>query len=480
MRCKTCGYRLWNLTARRCPECGSAYAPSAYEFAPNSVEFRCPHCDQVYFGTSPVGHLVPAAFDCAQCGRPVQMDEMILRPAAGLEEEQTQRAVMPWLARQKYGPVRAWLATTGMALVSPARLVQSLPQPNSIGDAWAFALVSNVIIALASLGLLGAFVVVVGVASGGRGTGSGACCGFSIVMMAFVVVAMLVTLIWGLMAHGLLRLTGSTRGDVHDTNRAICYGSGANAISAIPCLGLYFGWIWWTVSSTVMVREIQRVAVWRAIVAVATPPLLAFLGGAGLYAWFVVSTLRGMSAQQPTLGVQMVLFHLTGFATAHNRYPEHAAELLSDGDLIAWNLVTRGFGPTRTGAQIGDVTLAELSSFNDHQLDNFAQDAIDALPSNVIAHRLGDFVFTYHGMDAKNVDPRLWIVIQWPDPDDAPPPRPNEHIAVGHATVAVETISLPEWPTRLAEQNALRESLSLPPLPDPSTITHGSPAVVEE
>ncbi len=110
MRCLQCDYTLWNLTARNCPECGASFAPSDYDFVVNSVRFCCPHCDQSYYGTGEKGHLHPNEFDCVGCGQHVHMDEMVLRPAEGLEEEQTQVDRMPWLERREHGPIRSWFS----------------------------------------------------------------------------------------------------------------------------------------------------------------------------------------------------------------------------------------------------------------------------------------------------------------------------------------------------------------------------------
>jgi len=133
MRCKKCDYRLWNLPSRRCPECGTPFRPSEFEFVPNSVRFCCPHCSQAYFGTSPKGHLIPStAFTCVACGRPVHMDDMVLQPAEGFSEEQTVPRHVPWLERDRHGFWRAWFRTIGMAMVAPGQLMQSLPRyPNA-------------------------------------------------------------------------------------------------------------------------------------------------------------------------------------------------------------------------------------------------------------------------------------------------------------------------------------------------------------
>ena len=80
MQCKSCEYPLWNLKARQCPECGTPFTPSEFEFVINSVRYCCPHCNQAYYGTSEKGHLVPSEFDCVTCGRHLTMDEMVLLP----------------------------------------------------------------------------------------------------------------------------------------------------------------------------------------------------------------------------------------------------------------------------------------------------------------------------------------------------------------------------------------------------------------
>ena len=84
MRCQGCDYPLWNLTARQCPECGRPFRPSEFRFVANSVRFCCPHCGQDYYGTGPVGHLVPVEFDCVRCHRRVHMDQMVLLPTEGV------------------------------------------------------------------------------------------------------------------------------------------------------------------------------------------------------------------------------------------------------------------------------------------------------------------------------------------------------------------------------------------------------------
>jgi hypothetical protein len=99
----------------------------------------------------------------------------------------------------------------------------------------------------------------------------------------------------------------------------------------------------------------------------------------------------------------------------------------------------------------------------------------------VIAHRLGDFVFTHHGAVLNQCDLKLWIVIGAPDPDSDQwsnlANNPATIITVGHADGTVRQFSYMQMPAELASQNQLRAREKLPPLPDPFTVTHGKPAV---
>ena len=55
MHCQTCGYSLWNLAARECPECGARFLPGDFEFVPGTVQFCCPHCRHARHGTDDSG-----------------------------------------------------------------------------------------------------------------------------------------------------------------------------------------------------------------------------------------------------------------------------------------------------------------------------------------------------------------------------------------------------------------------------------------
>ena len=140
MRCKSCDYPLWNLKARQCPECGTSFRPSEYEFAPRSVRFQCPRCDQVYYGTDDKGLLVPRAFQCVSCHQGIDLDDMVLRPAEGFTETETRLGDMPWLGRRRRGRFKSFFATVGMTLVNPGQVMRGTPRDSSVGEALLFGI----------------------------------------------------------------------------------------------------------------------------------------------------------------------------------------------------------------------------------------------------------------------------------------------------------------------------------------------------
>lgn len=482
MRCRTCDYRLWNLPSRQCPECGTPFRPRDYDFVPNSVQFRCPHCTQVYYGTGERGHLEPVEFDCIACARHVHMDEMVLLPAEGLDEEQTRVERMPWLDRRKRGAPRAWLSCVGMALVAPGRLMKLTPMTSSTAAAWWFAVFTQL---LTLVGVLLPFLLFVGVLGGSRGGGPGVaefgvraggllCVGLP-GFVAFIALE-------GLIAHGLLVATGKTAGGLGRTYQALCYGSGAGVVSAVPCLGWYVGWIWPVVSTILMLREGQRVHGGRAALGLLALPVLLIGGVIAFLAWMEFSVLPAKRAAMwapNATDAQLVLDSLLDYAALHEgRGPRHAIELVADDLVTMVDLL---------GYETPDSLWFDGYRFQTRgHREQLVKTSINSLPAGTIAHRLGDFIFTYHGMDLNAADGRLWVVIQWSESaprayaDGRPViiyQIPGEKVGFGRADGTVIHPLASSIDALLAEQNALRVEMGLPAIPHPSRVTHASPAV---
>ncbi|MHC5003317.1 MAG: hypothetical protein ACYTJ0_09345 [Planctomycetota bacterium] len=488
MRCPDCDYPLWNLKARECPECGRAFRPSEFEYVVNSVRFCCPYCDQTYFGTGDNGHLVPPAFDCVSCGRPVTMDEMVLRPAEGVQEMQTRVDHVPWLERSRQGFFRCWIRTVVQSLISPHRLARGLgPEPRA-GHAWWFLFFSWTLFVLGGVAApllaialfqaisgdpdaIGLFMVAVGIAVGG-----------GLAMSVYVA-------LWAVSAQLLLRITGGANEPIDRTIESLCYGSGAAAVIAVPCLGPYcgsiVGGVWWIISAILILTGAQRVHGGRASLAVLGLPTLLATVGIALYLWFFLALIpqastamvQAAATVQATAETQVLSDAVLAYARDHDGSgPGHAVELLVGDEKIASevDLVMVASDTLPEGVPVADSNLQELSTAAPRRRGEIVRAAVNALPPDLVAYRVGDFVFTYHGIDLTDADPRLWIVIASPDPG-AGPSANVQMLAVGRADGSVLPVASDTLAGALLEQNELRAGLGLPPLPDPATVTHAAP-----
>lgn len=483
MRCQGCDYPLWNLTARVCPECGRPFTPSQFEFVPNSVRFCCPHCNQDYYGTGPRGHLIPAEFDCVRCHQHITMDQMVLLPTEGVHEEQTRTDSMPWLERRQIGRIKAWYQTILRVLFEPTRLARSIPADSSAAQAWWFAILTNALFAsLAAVPFMAIFLFAAVATTGTRGPGPAAVLFLPMAMFAGLMAFAIALPVWAAAAHALLRCTGPTQSGLSVTLRSLCYASGANIIGAVPCLGVYLsfiGWVWVAISATFMLRSSQRVSGLRAAIAVFALPVILTVGFIALWIFTVATVISTARFQAASAGAAVaaassqaqthqVLTGLFAHFDRNNAFPDHALRLVHDNDLSIYTLAA-----DPSTAQVGNTSLAGFQLLPSGDEKSLVETLARQLPPDVTAHRLGDYIFTYHGIDP-GIDSGLWLIIHWPPSGRASPPTQN--ISVATADRTVHTIPAASFLTELAAQNQLRAAHNLPPLPDPGDITTDKPA----
>ncbi len=293
-------------------------------------------------------------------------------------------------------------------------------------------------------------------------------------------------LLWVWLTHGLLVLTGGVAVPMRRTAQAIFYSAGANALFAVPACGCVHmaGYGWWLVSATLMTKSAHGCHGGRAAFAVITPTVLL---GAGFVALVMLVALApsGMLGRVASGGwsggmppeVQPVLRAVLSCASPDDgRGPGHALLLVTSGQLAAGDLLSRDSQSSMAGTPTADTTLERFQLLPPNRQQLVAQAAAAALPADTVAHRLGDFVFTYHGVDLSAPDAKLWLVVFLPDPEQNLPLRPLDPIFVGLGDGTVEALLLAELPEKLTRQNAYRAALGLPPLPDPRSVTHSRPA----
>lgn len=500
MRCRECDYPLWNLRDKHCPECGKEFRVSEYEFVANSMRFGCPHCDQCYFGTGETGHLVPMEFDCVKCGQHIHMDDMTVAPAAGVKEAETIVDCMPWLERKKTGFIKGWFLTIGRSLFNPARLGKTIPQESSLLSAfWFYAFTHIIYLSTVALTFVLFFMITMAFArNSGGGMGGGMMLpmlgSFIIGPIIYLTLLSIICLLWYLSAITVLRLTGKV---IYKSSRRVfqvmCYSSGANILIAMPCLGMYLtaiSWIWWAISAIFMLHEITRYSYKRITSSFLLFPLL-FVGGIIV---LFVGILGTVSRQIGTVNnmpfeyymqqndTNKIVTGLFDYSRANaGTLPVHAVQLvtgdfISESDLCAVELYTTNY--IADPVPVAGRTLDQITDFDldEDQRNVYVQFAIDALPDNVIAHRLGDYIFTYHGIDIRNPpDPDLWLVVMYPDANHANKKMYTGYI-VGTVNNGSEYIDIADFNTQLAEQNQIRINCGLAPLPDLATVTSDSPA----
>ncbi|MFG0285397.1 MAG: YIP1 family protein [Phycisphaerales bacterium JB039] len=489
MRCKTCDYALWNLRDRTCPECGRNFSPSEYEFVPGSVRYLCPHCGQQYYGTDQSGHLVPRAFDCVKCGVHIHMDHMVLLPAEGYSDAQTMQATNPWLTPGVSLP-RRWLSTVKMAMFQPGQLIEGTPPESSRRAAWGFALLTQGSVALVGVALWLMMMMLMSTV-GGAGMGAGAAIGMALLGAVMGVLFALIgfflsAFLWAAAAHFILLLGGGTERGFVRTLQCVLYSSGANVLMIIPCAN-YFAWIWWVVSCAIMLKQGHRIGGLRAATAAIIAPLVFVIAFVGLYVGVVfmaVTTARGAAAGAAAAQAQFTPSGATAAMTSAlldhaadvGAWPDHAARLLDDG--LAADDFAGAISPTNPA----DITAAGEPLTQLQQLPRAARSAaidaiVEQLPPDLVAHRVGDFVFTYHGIAPEGADGRLWLVIESPPSNPLLPPA---QILVGQADGGAASYPTADFPGALERQNTIRAAHDLAPLWHPDYVQEERPQTARD
>jgi hypothetical protein len=249
-------------------------------------------------------------------------------------------------------------------------------------------------------------------------------------------------------------------------------------VTLVPCLGLYFGWVgtlWWVIVAGFALAAAQKVGGVRAAVAVLVLPVISALLMVGTIALAVVGANSGYATYAAGQGVSPFLQPLRD-AAAQGAWPAHAAQLLVDHKIVASDYTAVMSGTVTADCLVDTTTLAVWDGISPAAQQGMVDRAAAAMPAGVVAHRVGDFVFTYHGIDPTAPDPDLWLVVEAWDPVVG-----GEQFLIHSLTAGGEVQSFPTGAlgVNLRRQNALRASLGLAPLPDPSSVLAGQPVAAD-
>lgn len=196
----------------------------------------------------------------------------------------------------------------------------------------------------------------------------------------------------------------------------------------------------------------------------------------GLYFWRRV----GRTSIRPAAETEHILQAVLAYAKNHGGGgPRHASELLREGHVTVNTFATLDSLTRIESVPLADIMLAQFAGLKPEERKSVVSAALVGMPDATIAHRLGDFVFTYHGIDFGNADSDLWVVVWSPHPAQNPPPSPDESIPVGLAGGNVVQIPLSRFVEELFAQSQLRTRYGLPTLASPFTVTHRRPMVAQ-
>ncbi len=308
MRCKGCGYSLFNHRGRTCPECGAAFGPADFEFRANAVEFCCPGCMQPYYGTDARGLPEPRAFACVSCGAACDLGAMVLRPAPGVREDEAELNRVPWEDRSLPWR-RRFLRTVGDAMVRPSRLGAAIACSQGGGSArflLALTLVAVVPTALAAFAF-GAVLEMGAVPPGSRWSAASArndLLAIALACAAGVAVAVAAVLAGVLAVAGLATLVLRMAGVDAPWRRTwptFAYTAAPLAVCAVPCVGPYCGvyvaGVWWLVAAGIALGSSCRASAGRAVAAVVIPAVVMLgLAASGLVLFVVMPATAAVKA----------------------------------------------------------------------------------------------------------------------------------------------------------------------------------------
>ncbi|MEY4809789.1 MAG: hypothetical protein RI986_127 [Planctomycetota bacterium] len=300
MKCKGCGYSLWNVPGRTCPECGRGFVPSEFEFRANAVEFCCPGCMQQYYGSDQHGLLVPRAFACVRCHAPCDMDSMILRAAPGVPDDAVELHRVAWEDPLKGGVVRRFFATVRDGMARPSQIGDALRGDVVVRKAtWYAVSVLSVVAVPSVLGFVLITLIAPMMGSGSTRSGGAALRtalwesvgGVCAVLASWYILGLVGLAFLAWMTSLTLRMCGE-RVPWKVVWCSFTYALGPMVILAVPCLGIYCGSlpasIWWVVAACIILARAASVTGWKVIVSVLAPLLLIGALVTALFAFVVL------------------------------------------------------------------------------------------------------------------------------------------------------------------------------------------------
>lgn len=239
-----------------------------------------------------------------------------------------------------------------------------------------------------------------------------------------------------------------------------------------------------------MLHRAQSLKAWRSVLAIALPPGLLVAASIGLLvlSFSAQAAAANAARTQALVTAAQARSTATGAAVAARRtnleavavglqtmsaaegggWPGHGLHLLANGSVLPHQFM----GVTSDTMNLTpEWPISAVAVLGKDQLAQLADQLAATLPPNVVAHRVGDMVFTYHGIDPQAPDQGdLWLAVEVPSAGQ------DGSLMVLTADGIISPVLAVSLPAAIMNQNQLRILHNLPPIPDPRTITQDQPA----
>ena len=238
------------------------------------MQFLCPNCDCAYPGEYIASLASPHAFTCTGCQSAIELSQMCARPAEGTDGSQAMQQEFVWSDRRQVGRWRAFWRVIGYSLGTPSRIGNTMMQKRDLRGALWFSFLCLLFASFNWLVFISAGILIPIYIIGQRNSV------FTIVLIALafflglMLALQLFLVVWGLITHALIRMTGRTRRPLGHTLSATQYCAGTFIVSAIPLCGFYFsliGLVWMAVAMVSALAALHKISRWRTAFAVLAP-----------------------------------------------------------------------------------------------------------------------------------------------------------------------------------------------------------------
>jgi len=223
---------------------------------------------------------------------------MRARPTDGMTSTQAMEEEFVWSERRQIGRWRAFWRVVGYLRRAPSRIGATMTDKRDLRGAMCFSFVCLISQSLNWIlfFLIGFLLPIYTKSIRPFNMASGQILITALSAFAFfvglVLALQLLFLVWGLITHGLIRMTGRSRRPLGHTLSATQYCAGTFILCAIPVCGTYLSLIsivWMAVAMVSALAALHKISRWRTVFAVLVPPVVMI----SVSVWFVYSTVVG-------------------------------------------------------------------------------------------------------------------------------------------------------------------------------------------